>query len=84
MEEHMICRNGQNPEPNSAVHAGKALRLMLLALFGFFAYLQGTAQESPLARTTFTPARMARSIGTTARVATVFEQRQRMAVRQQA
>ncbi len=48
----MICRNGTYTQGVSAVHAGKWLRLLFLTLFGFFAYLQGTAQRLPDAPST--------------------------------
>jgi hypothetical protein len=48
----MICRNGKYTQGDSAVHAGKALRLLLLTLFGFFAYPQGAAQKLPDAPST--------------------------------
>jgi hypothetical protein len=43
----MTWRNSQYTQGNSAVHAGKALRLLFLALFGLFAYLPLAAQKLP-------------------------------------
>src|SRR5271165_5276978 len=47
----MICRNGKYTPGVSAIHAGKALPLLLL-LFSGFACLQGAAQKLPDAPST--------------------------------